>query len=588
MQHLWDVYTNVKDLVGLVEGTGASRSEAMSNAGLIQSAISSGWHVLFPAGTFTFFGVLMFPNADQRVKFLAHAILQPYDAASYILITGERQTFEGLRIEARTDREARSPLLEIYGASGLSMTELRVSVSLMDTTVSGPRAAVRLMGLTGARFIGGRISGGAATGTVGIWLAPSYDDDIENDPNPNPGDWNGFFDEASAADRAGRQAVAQTSSGASDVTIRGMRIVKFGWAVRLGCVCHDIRLIDCRLVKNVDGAVVIRDDLDVLSDTHVRIADPLLLADAAKASATQAVATGLTVMNCHMGGASPPQYVYVQGPVPDMQAGGSILGGAIVGCTFGSTEGDAEADDSTGATDDSTAPAQSWGLIGQPGAPKGSDPKGEGGSGDFRNLSSGSVGPDSAVKFVGVQPAMAKAPLGGSGSKAKSSQLPPGKSKASTAAGQAKRSNTVAGCIFQIDGSLRGVFVAGCRSEQEDDRLAVWAISESASILASGDTFNAWTQASVATGDNAKRLPRLTGEAGDLAIHAHGVRFEGEKIGFYEGTPAGTQSFPYLVADGADPGKRTLRIGSGGTVLGQVLVDLMGLGLISGWRRPGP
>lgn len=321
LQTLSDVYANVVDY-----GAGPLKSPT-ENYAAIQAAIATGKHVLFPGNsqnpfsTYQFEGVLTFANAAQQCTVLANAILEPLNESSYVLITGSGQVFRGLRIEVPL-RSAHSPVLDIYGASDLVMHDLCVSVVEMASSVAGPRAAVRLMGLTNCTMLGGRISGGGESGTVGLWLASSYDyfytdENGAEQRGPGAGEWSNplTFDEFVAA---------KGTSGAYEVSVVGLRIEAFGWAVRVGCITDSPKFISCVFADNADGALVVTGDADVVT------ADPWTQATSTQLweCPTPSSAYGLTLVDCHFQGGTAQQCVEIAETC-------RWIGGAVLGCTFG-------------------------------------------------------------------------------------------------------------------------------------------------------------------------------------------------------------------------------------------------------------
>ena len=91
--------------------------------------------------------------------------------------------------------------------------------------------------------------------------------------------------------------VARIGSSAGEVGAIGLAIERFGWAVRIGCICDNQSFIDCSFTDNVDGALIVRDDADILEGATW---DP----GAAVVPVELAVVSVLTLVGCHMGGAS--------------------------------------------------------------------------------------------------------------------------------------------------------------------------------------------------------------------------------------------------------------------------------------------
>lgn len=315
-EQLSEVYANVVD-----HGAGPLESSS-DNCAAIQEAIDTRRHVLFPGHTYRFRGVLTFGNAAQQCTFLAGAILVPADDSSYVVISGEQQAFDGLRIEAEVDEETRCPVLEIYGASNLVMRGLEVSVTNMLSSVPGPRAAVRVMGLTNCQFFGGLISGGAEAGTVGLWLASSYDyfyadENGDERRGTGAGEWSNplSYDHFVAA---------KGTSGAYQVSVVGLRIDAFGWAVRVGCITDNPKFVSCVFADNADGALVVTGDGDVVS------ADPWTEGTSTQLweCPTPTSAYGLTLVDCHIQGGAAQQCVEIAETC-------RWVAGAVIGCTFG-------------------------------------------------------------------------------------------------------------------------------------------------------------------------------------------------------------------------------------------------------------
>lgn len=531
-QSLGSVVANVIDY-GAIPGA-RTHTIARANTLAIRAAIASGKQVMFPPGTYRFRGCVEFPNDEQGCEFLAGAILQPDNASSYVKITGKRQAFLGMRIEAAPDLQAHSPLLDLYGADDVVLEALQVRVTLMDTSVSGPRAAVRAMCLTGCTFDGGTIVGGLEPGTIGLWLAYSYDHAKDTDPNPSPGEWMAFPDDAA-------QARAQSASGASAVVASGLGISSFGLAVRVGCVSRDIELVDCTFTDNVDGAVAVRDDRDVLLDTHIRLMDPELLASAGAAVPVQSVVTGLNLASCHLGGASPPQFVWVQAIGGDGNGGGGVHGGSVVGCTFGRWATEA----------------------------------GEATSGNSRQASA--KGP--ALRRVIPARATAGVTAGAVGSIRRVASATGSPAAVDLAPATAADSGS---CIFLVEGEVAGFLVSGCYSASSAARSSAWTITGGAFVAETGDVMNAWAEPTLAAGDGAAALVRMTSSAdGQLVVVAEEVAVASSSLGFGEASAVSPGAAFTVTGSQVERSRSLLRPGSEREVLAQLVMDLAELGLVT-------
>lgn len=603
-QHLFDVYASVVDYHAST--TVATSAEALANTMYLEQALNpalnGGRHTLFPAGTYRFQGVLHFAHADQRSTFLAGAVLEPWDSDSYLLITGERQEIIGLSVEAPKNLYARSPLVDIYGASDLLMQELRVSVTLMYHSVCGPRAAVRVMCLERCRFVGGSIFGNLEPTTIGLWLASSYDYDLANDPNPSPGKWNSYALLEAQSTRSERQRIGQQTSGAYEVEVFGTRIQAFGWAVRIGCTTDSADFIACIFADNVDGSIVVRDDGDVLADNHLTIFEQALLLTAPAPTAGISVVSGLTLVGCRFSGAEPAQYVHVQAPGTE-SGGGSIQGGGVFGCTFGPLPA-APASGSGEVPVGKASPAPSAKDVGAQVAVAGIPPSGTALVQSPRTASNSKlvpppasgkgveppsnkvVPPPSSGKGV-AQPSSRKVvppPSSGKGvAQPSSSKAVPPPSMGQNAAGlvvvpAVALSGPGDGCIFRIDGSISGVSVTGCRSVFSGGRGSVWIVSGSAAMKETCDLFNAWAE-EVATGDQAGLLTRITADtSGVLTLTAEELCLQTEGLGVLDAEPA-LQGGAYVLGS-LRAGNRGLRRGNEHLVLAQLLIDLSELGLV--------
>lgn len=619
VQHLSDVYANVRDF--LATGNGVDVDTIA-----IQAAIDSGMHVLFPAGTYLFDGTLEFNRFQQRCTFLAGAILVPADSFAYVRIgypvtvptvvangsiiadpalTGAEQTIVGLRVEAPEGVTTRSPLVEIYGATKLLMQEMRVSVNTMDeprysdgTEALGPRAAVRVMDLTRCTFIGGSISGGSEPETVGLWLANSYDYNIgTGDINPNPGQW--WPDVPDKPDQDGTPALtlALTGSGAYETGAVGLTIEAFGWAVRISCVCDNPTFVNCTFADNVDGALLVTDDGDVLaSATYPVLGDDDVWTDEAVV-VQSAIAKVLMLVGCHMGGESPDQYVQVEGL-------GMISGGVVIGCTFGPD-----------ATDPDTTEPSIPGGGGPVGfrMPDPADPvptgrhdplpplpsstgggiivAGQGatrGAGSGKLTSSSSVGDQTKSKTslskgqTRGQSALAKAAqsqsVGSRGLGMAAAVPPSGPGSSDVDLDDANDSTDP--CIFRISGTVLGMSVSGCHSEAVERRTDVWNISEPARVSIACDMFNSWGEPNVAVGQRAGYLARMTSTAtGELTLTAKSVSLTATNIGFFDAAPV-VRGSAYTTYGRFGSGDRTLTTTNVDQVLSQLLIDLSNLGLV--------
>lgn len=312
------VYSDIVEYGAVADADAASVNGLLANANCyaINLALSSAKHVLFPAGVFTFRGPITFGADDARCLFLAGAILRPYDKTSKIVISGAGQHITGLYVDA-TECDAHSPLVDIYGASALVMEGLRVETDSIITPGTGPKAAVRVMYLSGCRFIGGRLSGASESETVGLWLANSYDYDYVGAPNSSPGEWMDTYPTAEA------KLAAKLTSGAREVGAWGLAIEGFGWGARIGCDCDTVCFLECRFVENVDGAVLVRDDADVVPtpDATFEVDGEIYT------QATPSEVAGLNLIDTHFNG-SPPQFV-------EVDSGCRWAGGVVLGCVFG-------------------------------------------------------------------------------------------------------------------------------------------------------------------------------------------------------------------------------------------------------------
>lgn len=276
VQVLGDVFVNVVD-------KGADPANAASvNAAAIQDAIDTGGHVLFPAGTYRFAGVLLFDNEEQRCTFEPGAVLQPDNAASYVTIRGRYQVFTGLRIEVPHPTPAHSPVLDIDQAAFLVLRRLSVVVSAIATPAAGENplpTVVRATNLVKAKLLGGRIAGPGTSGSVGLLFTDFI---------------------------SGAATSAPWESGAV-----GLRIERCGWAVRVECAMDEPSFIACRFIDNVDGAILLA--------THA-------------AGEPEPMARGMRLLGCHASGGAPAQYIQVG-------AACTWAGGVVLGCTFGARGG---------------------------------------------------------------------------------------------------------------------------------------------------------------------------------------------------------------------------------------------------------
>lgn len=586
-QHLFDVYANVTDFGALALPPAllptvlpVAREEATRSS--IQDAINSGRHVLFPAGTYRFRGgPIRFPNATQRCTFLAGAILEPQDSSSYVILTGAEQTLSGLRVEVPVHVAARSPVVEIYGASGLVLHELRVSVYAMAHSVSGPNAAVRVMCVEGCTFIGGRISGTLEADTVGLWLANSYDYDLEGDPNPSPGEWNFYADVSDEATRLARQTAGRESSGAHRVGAVGLTIEEFGWAVRIGCVADNPHFVGCAFADSANGALTVTDDGDVVKEAVVKaLLGGSRLNDLSYAP-TGAVAKGLTLVSCRMSGAAVPWYLLVDADGGDDEPGGAIQGGVIMGCTFGTSviAGEGDAANAAGpATEGKQTPA----AVGAGAGPlsRGQTTQGAGAS---RRIVPAVAGIGQAFRALGASGARLVPQAIGAEVGRKRSEGAAGAATRSAAAAKAAKSSAEppdTTCIFRIDGSVSALLVSGCYSDATELRDSVWNITGGATVSQTCDMFNAWAEANVAAGDKAACLVLMdTTGHGRLTVTADELCLDGDAFGFFR-APAASRSTTYQVSGRINQGDRWLRGPNVHLVLGQLLMDLGNLGLV--------
>ncbi len=567
-QNLSDVYANVRDAVGGLPG--ATGDGSVDDTASIQAAInyglSCGKHVLFPAGTYRFDGVLEFNVAYQRCTFLAGATLVAGTNEAYVHITGGEQTFIGLRIEAPVGVDAHNPLLEIEGAARPTMQELRVSVGQLRPSLSDPPwAAVRVRSLNNCKFIGGSISGTGEAGTVGLWLT----------------NW-------------GLEEEGGIKGEPSEIGAVGLIIEKFGWAVRVDCIMDEPSFVDCSFTDNVEGAVI------------------LTFHDGGPVNPN---ATGLRLIGCHMAGGSPPQYVLIDGRpgVPCIWSGG-----VVIGCTFGSRVVELRVPGSlrplpqphprSPLPPPSPADPLPWGrhdplpplpvLAGSGGGPETSArlPATQAG----RSVSGRTASDVRAQSSVLRAPQPAKSTnvtrlAGAAGTRRVAAPIatsPPTQVRAfkpgigPSTKGAGPRAQAVAApgaCVFRIRGTVQGVVVSGCSSEPEllARRSDVWDISDTASIGQTCDMFNSWAQANVATGNHAEELVQIGSDtSGKLTITAARVCLDAKALGFFEAEPVEREAY---LLPGA--GSRALHPHNAQQVLAQLLIDLSALGLIRR-RRP--
>ncbi len=598
----------------------------------IQRAIDSGKHVLFPSATYAFNRCLEFGNADQQCTFLAGAVMQAADYSSYVKITGVRQVIVGLRIEAASSEvSAHGPLVEIYGADDLVMRDLDVSVTAMSRSASGPKVAVRLMRTKRCTFVGGVISGSQESETIGLWLANSYDHDFDrSNPNPNAGRWP-FPDTMTEAQRDS----AKNESGAYEVSAIGLTIEAFGWAVRVGCITDSLGFMDCNFTNNVDGALLVRDDTDVVGTRLWQRAD-----GSYDSFATCAVATGLNLVGSHLGGASPPKYVHVMAstkiarprdarfpgiPRPetaDIDVGGAAIhGGTVFGCTFG----DGAATPSTTAASESrggVVTGKTGARLGSSGGASAKHSSEAAQSGGQRVIPAASAssplirlparaaskptistGPVAGIRDGGrgadartpLRAGTASAPkgFGGGSSPSRGSVGSPPRLQATASDGRVatraaavpvRASTNDVQCVFRIDGVLQGVTVSGCRSEPDAERLYVWDISGSAEVSGTCDMFNSWSEPTAATGAHASELVRMSADSnGELTLSAESLAVESDAVGFFGAPAVGPEE--YEVSGVENAGDRSLNSGNAERVLTQLLLDLGEIGLVTIKRR---
>ena len=148
----------------------------------------------------------------------------------------------------------------------------------------------------------------------------------------------------------------------------------------------------------------------------------------------------------------------------------------------------------------------------------------------------------------------------------------------------------LARCIFRVRGSIVGVVVSGCCSQEAEGREDVWNIPDVPATLTelnrTCDMFNSWAEANLATGARANLLVRLwAARDGELTVTADSVAFGATKaIGFF-GTGPFEPSWKKYSFNGTEAvGDRNLRRAGPELVLAQLLLDLGNLGLI----RRGP
>ncbi len=668
VQNLSDVYANVVDF----GATGAATTElgAARNRVSIQKAIDSGKHVLFPKGKYLFSGTLEFCISNQQCTFLAGAILVPTNSEAYVRIgypsdvptistpavdgagvpvtdddgnptytlradpqfTGFGQTFIGFRIEAPAHIAARSPLVEIYGADCLLMHDLRVAVTTMaelpnphptSSTARSPRAAVRAMCLTRCKLIGGSISGGQESETIGLWLANSYDfNKGSGDINPNPGWWwPGVEAKALSGDLSAFDP-AQVVSGAGEVGVIGLTIERFGWAVLLGCVCDNQSFINCRFVDNVDGSLLVRDDAEILEgETYwhdvKNETNGLVERQEVPVPVQVAAVRVLTLVGCHMGGASPGQYIQVDPvtlgadgkPVRDESgatvAGGCILGGVVIGCSFGPDRVvlGVKFPDPIGAATRSLATTARGGNVAGAGRARGSPAAAPAGGAFTPAPATG--GPWSRSSPGARGPGARSAPGSVSGDGAASGGIagarnevatPDGRHRSRTSlrprpgAGASRGPATLmepvsddsavdgnSRCMFRILGTMNGVVVSGCGALPNPGRPVVWSTGDFSQFQGTCDLFNSWGDMAIAAGGHSAQLVCLgKARSGELTVTAKALNLDAAKLGF-SGVVAAERSAPYRVLRGGD---RWLHHGNAAQVLAQLLRDLGALGLV--------
>lgn len=525
-QTLQDVVASIVEF-GAVESSGEASFPtlvATRNAAAIQNAIGTGKQVLFPKGTWPFSGVIWFLNDDQACDFLAGAVLQPVDDSSYVRITGRRQSFDGLRIEPASGITPHNPLVDIDDADELVLDELRVTLHAPPEVPEVPtRALVRVQDTVGCRLIGGRISGVAGTGRVGLWIT------------------------AGGSDRAPR-----------DVTATGLWIRNLDWAVRIDGSPTGVTLLSCALLNNPRGAVFLTSEGD-----------------------SPNVVSGFRLIDSRMAKGNPEQYVWIGG---ETTCKGAVITGCTFDTAAGADDEDDAEDSATAARSTarggvvpalrsrmvvptrSTAvvPAQSRRSAAVSTSAPSTPP---GASGTLRS----SAGP--------TKPGA----VGGRNSGALASRVVrvPGASGA-TGAEQSR----VDACILRVDGRIDGLLVGGCSSERVTTRDVVWGIASWAELTNTFDVANAWAQTELAGGAGADQLVWLGSDgAGNLTIGADRVQFTADAMSFsgeYGDTPTPVApATTYSVAPSRHAGDRTLSSANASLVLAQLLLDLAALGIVS-------
>lgn len=553
-QLLHQVYANVRDF----DAKGNGRDD---DTAFIQAAIDNkeGHHVLFPRGElepsgeinpYKILGHLKFQNDGQRCIFLAGASLELDSDYASVIISGKSQTLTGLWITVGTasygphsgSTAVPDPCLLIDGADDLLLEDLHVGCSSAGTLV-------RIRNAEGVTIRGGRLTG-------------------VNELKENTGlDIGSGARNVSALhltmDQLGYGVVLQDNTGAYEVGAIGLTVKAFGWGVRIGCITDDPSFVRCIFTNNVDGALIVRDDADMVPESGAGVYYQTLT-----------VAKALTMIGCHMDGAVAPAYVHVQGGEVGeddvVYGGGAIAGGAILGCTFGNRRLDADEDVAAqvlaaGAIAPRAAmrtPAGTARLVGV-GQRRGVD--------GARSASGRSPGGSNS------QSAPTRSKGANSGRLAVSSTSGKGGTLGVLDMGLGGSDRSRDACIFLIEGYVNGVLVSGCRSEYRQDRRYVWSVSDSAQVTNSCDLFNAWSEPTVATGHHASSLVRMTTDgAGRLTLVAGALRLKASKLGFFgaePGEPGGAYTTPTAGGFELHPGNVHL-------VLANLLLDLGRLGLI--------
>lgn len=333
----------------------------------------------------------------------------------------------------------------------------------------------------------------------------------------------------------GLSVTAAYIAGAFGLTIDGL-----GWAVRITPASIEPSFIDCAFTDNVDGAV----NLAAGDDT---------------------VTYGMRLIGCHMAGGSPPQFIQVD-------EGCTWNGGVVLGCTFGEASGGSKA---VGSTVAGAASSRAAGIV-------------------ARRI-------ERAVGPYGATSATAAGVKAGASSKATTRKIVPsgGTARSRVASPAAAVTRTGARtavhllpgashplrdtCIFRVTGELAGVVVSGC-SSVAPARGAVWNIADGSATNANAsqtcDMFNDWVESTVATGNKATRLVRMTTNAfGQLSVTATSTKLDSDELGFFGVAPT-IRGDTYRVAGSRGSSNRRLTTGNVQQVLAQLLLDLNELGLV--------